>query len=86
MVARSGSRNLKFDWPAVTLDLDGRPTIISKYVLYGQANPFRRSQITPAMIVRDNLAGTTVTIPRPSGSLFCYSLISVDNKGAASPW
>jgi hypothetical protein len=38
------------------------------------------------MIIRDNLTGTTVTIPKPSGSLFCYSVIAVDNKGAPSPW
>src|SRR5207249_6055963 len=70
--------DIRFSWPAVTSDLDGRPTIIDHYVLYGRASPFRRSELAPALIVRDIVTSTTVSIPPPAGSLFCYSVIAVD--------
>ena len=78
--------NLRLAWPAVTLDLDGRPTLITNYVLYGRSTPFRRSDLTPALIVNGNVTSTSLTIPAPAGSLFCYSVIAVDDKGAQAPW
>src|SRR5439155_15339308 len=64
---------LHLAWPAVTLDVDGRPTIISNYVVYGRNTPFHRSDLTPALIVNGNVPSTSLTIPAPAGSLFCYS-------------
>lgn len=84
-LTRSGE-TLLFTWPAVTHDLDGRSTLVDEYVLYGRVNPFRRSEIAPAMIVRDNLTSTALSIPIPAGTMFFYSVIAVDDKGAQTPW
>ena len=79
---------LALTWTPVTKDMDGLDTLVDHYVLYGSANPFRRSQITPAMIVPGygNITSTSTSIPTPAGTLYCYSIITVDNRGAVSPW
>ena len=75
-------------WSPVTTDLDGRPPIVDHYVLYGSADTFRRSQIAPALIVPGfgNISGTATSLPAPAGSIYYYSVIVLDNKGAESPW
>jgi hypothetical protein len=85
LTVRRVGTSLNLSWPAVTLDVDGRKTIISKYQLYGSATPFRRSQIGSVTLINGNITGTTTTIPTPSGPYF-YSVIAVDGRGALSPW
>src|SRR5206468_4316076 len=65
-LTRSGTTLLRLSWPAVTRDIDGLPTIISNYVVYGRSTPFRRSEVTPAMIVNGNVTGTSTTISMPA--------------------
>lgn len=84
-LTRSGA-NVTFSWPAVTLDVDGRKTLIASYSLYGRATKFQRSEVGPGLLIQSNIPGTSVNIPLPPGTQFYYSVIAVDNRGATSPW
>jgi hypothetical protein len=91
-VTHSGG-SLVFSWPAVTLDIDGYKTQIASYSLYGRAStptppttPMKRADIGPTYLLTGNIVGTTTGIPVPAGSLFYYSVIVTDSKGALSPW
>lgn len=84
-LTRSGG-TLTLSWPAVTQDVDGHTTQIASYTLYGRTTLFRRADIAPALLIASGLSGPSTTVPTPAGSFFCYSLITIDNRGALSPW
>ena len=59
------------------------------YSLYGRATPMKRAEIGPAFLLSGNLPGTSTSVPSPSipaGTVFFYSVIAIDSKGALSPW
>src|SRR5262249_16565066 len=77
-VAKSGA-NLAFNWPAVTLDIDGDKTQIAGYSLYGRlATPMKRAEIGPTNLLVGNIAGTGTSIASPAvsaGNIFFFSVI-----------
>jgi hypothetical protein len=96
-VSKSGA-NLLFTWPAVSLDIDGRKTQIASYALYGRPSgigpappwtPMKRSDIGPTYLLSGNVVATSTSIPSPAmaaGSIYYFSVITSDSKGALSPW
>jgi hypothetical protein len=72
-------------WPVVAITMSGGPTIIPRYEVHGAASPFSRAQTTSANLIASP-TGTTFDHLPPSGKVFYYSVLPVDNRGALSPY
>jgi len=63
----------------------GGATIIPHYEVHGALTPFSRAQTTGANLIGSPV-GTTFDHLPPSGKVFYYSVLPVDNRGALSPY
>ncbi|HEY3176120.1 MAG TPA: C25 family cysteine peptidase [Candidatus Polarisedimenticolia bacterium] len=78
--------NIAMIWSPVTTDIDGGPTSINHYLLYGGAMPVDRLRIETMTPLISGITGTSTQTPIPSGTMFFYTVIAVDAKGNKSPF
>jgi hypothetical protein len=78
--------NLVLTWQAVTTTVDGLPTEIKHYRVYGSDQPFKREEI------RDGLLTPVATVPTgifeftPASQNRYYSVLAEDIRGNVSPF
>jgi hypothetical protein len=83
----SGARTgyLALSWSAVTRDIEGLPTVVDHYEIYGAAAPFRRQDIGSTPLV-GSVTGLSLRVLAPTGPVFFYSVVAADRRGNLSPF
>jgi len=72
-------------WGAVSRDIEGQPTVVDHYEVYGAATPFSRDQLGSVGRLT-SVASLTARLPVPAASRFFYSVVAVDRRGNVSPF
>jgi hypothetical protein len=76
---------LILSWGAVTRDIEGQPTVVDHYEIYGAAAPFGREDISSTPLV-GSVGGLSLRVPVPASRIFYYSVVAADRRGNLSPF
>ena len=75
---------LVLSWGAVSRDIEGLPTVVDHYELYGASSPFSRDQLLSNPLLA-SVPGLSTKVLAPSTRFF-YSIVAVDRRGNRSPF
>ena len=75
---------LVLSWGAVSRDIEGLPTVVDHYEVYGNSSPFTRDQLLSNPLLA-SVSGLSTKVLAPTTRFF-YSIVAVDRRGNRSPF